>query len=67
MTDQRIRGRVIQKHMRVKIKERLTREQRRIKEEVNKVEKNNERKKSMWIQSYVGHTVPACLIHTFFM
>jgi hypothetical protein len=53
--------------MRGKIKERLTREQRRIKEEVNKVEKNNERKKSMWIQSYVGHTVPGCLIHTFFM
>jgi len=47
MTDQRIRERVIQKHMRGKIKEWLTKEQRRIKKEANKEEINNEKKKHM--------------------
>ena len=65
--DQRIRGRVIQKQMRGKTKEWLTKEQRRIKEEVNKEESNNERKRSVWIWSYVGRPVPGYRIHTFFM
>jgi len=69
-TDQGIKEGVIQKQMRGKIKEWLTKDQRRIKKDINKEESNNERKerkKSISIWSYAGRPVPGYLIHTFFM
>lgn len=63
-TDQRIKEGVIQKQMRGKIKEWLTKEQRRMKKDINKEESNNEREKKGHIDMELCRSPSTRLSHS---